>query len=205
MSDVAHALAQLFRAIAPLGDEPLRRLAAATTVRRFDTNAWLLRGGDRAELCFLLTKGLVRELYVAEDGGEHTRSFVAEHQLTGSLLDLLSGAPSITFIQALELTETLAFRYDTFNELCAQFVELLVIARITAERLYVKKARREHEMLALTADQRYGRWLETNPTLAARVSQRHLASYLGIRPEHLSRLRTARSSTRSAPATREKK
>jgi CRP-like cAMP-binding protein len=67
-----------------------------------------------------------------------------------------------------------------------------VLARRNAEALYVRKAQREHEMLALPAAERYARWRREQPELDARVSRRQLASYLGITPEHLSRLRRAR-------------
>jgi CRP-like cAMP-binding protein len=62
----------------------------------------------------------------------------------------------------------------------------------SAEALYVKKTRREYEMLALPAAERYRRFRESEPRLDARVTRRHLASYLGITPEHLSRLAAAR-------------
>jgi CRP/FNR family transcriptional regulator, anaerobic regulatory protein len=180
------------RDLAPVGDAAIDALLERTVERAFDAGAWLLRAGERAEWCFLIARGLVRELYVDEAGQEHTRSFLAEGHVTGSLLDLLSGAPSITWIQALEPTATLAWRYRDFNALAERFAELHVVARRQAEGLYVRKTRREHEMLALSASERYTRWLASHRGLDARVSRRHLASYLGVSPEHLSRLRRAR-------------
>ncbi len=143
----------------------------------------------------------MRELYVDEAGREVTRVFVDAGQTTGSLLDLLSGEPSVTFIQALEPTETVAVRYRDFDALTARFAELQLAARRIAEALYVRKARREHEMLALSAAERYARFVREQPTLDARISRRHLASYLGVTPEHLSRLAGARDRSRRRPAT----
>jgi CRP-like cAMP-binding protein len=57
------------------------------------------------------------------------------------------------------------------------------------ERLYLLKSEREYELLALDAEQRYRAFQARYPGLEARVTQRHVASYLGITPEHLSRLR----------------
>jgi CRP-like cAMP-binding protein len=189
------ALAASFLRLSP--HEAVAALAARTTTKRFAAGDFLLRGGERAELVFFVVRGLVRELYVGDDGREHTRSFVAEGQPTGSLLDLLSGAPSVTWIQALEETATLAFRYAEFEALCERYPALHLEARRHVEALYVKKARREHEMLALSAAARFQRWREVAPGLDARVSRRHLASYLGVTPEHLSRLtRAAREAAR---------
>src|SRR5262245_49387124 len=93
------------RSIAPLDARELAAVFALCTTARFDAGTWILRGGERAEHCYFILRGLVRELYVGENGEEHTRVFVRERQITGSLLDLLSGAPSVTWIQALERTE----------------------------------------------------------------------------------------------------
>jgi CRP-like cAMP-binding protein len=133
----------------------------------------------------------VREFYLGEAGEEHTRAFIEAGQMTGSLLDLLSGLPAVTCVQALEATSTVAWRYRDFEAQAERFPELQRLARRHAERLYVKKTRREHEMLALPAAERYARFREENPALDARVSQWQVASYLGITPEHLSRLRRA--------------
>lgn len=199
---------QVFRAaltrLGPVSPAAFSALSAICAPRSFAAGQHLLRAGDRATLSFFLVRGLVRELYVGEDGAEHTRSFVREHQTTGSLLDLLSGAPAVTFIEALEPTDTVAFPYAGFDALCARHPDLGHLARRNAEAVYVRKARREHEMLALTAADRHARWLAENAALDARVSRRHLASYLGITPEHLSRLRhpgaARRRSTRRGSA-----
>ncbi|MFZ5469873.1 MAG: Crp/Fnr family transcriptional regulator [Myxococcota bacterium] len=184
-------LAQVLPRVIPASDDAVRAIAALVTRATFPRDAWLLRAGDRAEWCHLVISGLVRELYVDDDGVEHTRCFLAEGAVTGSLLDLLSSGPAVTWIQALEPTTTLRWRYADFDALCARHRDLDTFARRLAESLYVRKARREYELLALGAAARYARWCREEATLDGRVSRRHLASYLGITPEHLSRLRRA--------------
>jgi CRP-like cAMP-binding protein len=182
------------RRLAPLSERETRAIAPLLRPYSVPEGGWLLRAGERAEHSYFVLEGLVRELYVSEDGTEHTRVFVPEGQVTGSLLDLLSGEPSVTHIQALEPTSGLYLRYRALEALSATEPGIERLLRRSAEALYLRKARREHAMLALSAAQRYQQWLGEHPELDARVSRRHLASYLGVTPEHLSRLARARRS-----------
>ena len=183
-----HDLFHRLTAIGPLTPGATTAFEAILVPKSFRKGDWLLRGGDRAKLCFFVARGLVRELYVGSEGREHTRAFLAEGGFTGSLVDLISRQPAITWIQALEPTETLAFSYGAFTQLCGEYPCLQFVARRFVEDLYVRKVTREHELLAMSARQRYQRWSLDGSVLDGRVRRRHLASYLGVTPEHLSRL-----------------
>ena len=175
----------LFNGLPAAAIEAIERCAAA---RHFGAGDLLLEGGTRAEWLHVLECGLVREFYVTAAGVEHTRVFVSAGGVTGSLLDLTSGAPSVTWIQALEPTRTLAIRYAEFNALAARHRELESLARALAQSLAIRKTKREHEMLALSAHERLAIWRAENPGLDGRITRRLLASYLGITPVHLSRI-----------------
>jgi len=190
--DAAEGFLRTAERVAPLSKEAAREIANLLEPRTFVTGSYLLRSGERAEWCHYLAAGIVRELYVAADGAEHTRSFIAEGDVTGSLIDLLSGQPSITFIEAIEETSTLAFRHRDLEQIAVRHPEVQLLMRRWAEQLYVRKTRREHDMLALTAAVRHANWLAQYGPIDKRVRRRDLASYLGITPEHLSRLRRRR-------------
>jgi CRP-like cAMP-binding protein len=189
------AFFDVIRRLSPVSRDVFQKLAAISAPRSFAPGAFLLRAGERAVWSHFVVSGLVRELYVTPEGKEHTRTFVAGGQFTGSLCDLLSDRPSITLIEALEPTETLTWRYAEGDALCDRHPALAQVARRQAELLYLRKVQREYEMLALPAAARYRAWLDKSPGLDARISRRHLASFLGVTPEHLSRLRRCRDVT----------
>jgi CRP-like cAMP-binding protein len=188
-NDLTRSLSR-FGELAPAA---IAALPSVLTPRKFQRDKWLLRGGDRAQFLFFIRRGLVRELYIDAAGAEHTRTFLREGSFTGSLVDLISGRPAITWIQALEPTLTLAVLYSDFTRLCDEHPSLQRAARRFVEDLYVRKVSREYQLQALSARERYNLWIQDWRSIDSRVRRRDLASYLGMRPEYLSRLRASRA------------
>src|SRR5262249_24083117 len=89
-------LAPSSSALSELTPASILALTSLLTPRAFQKDEWILRGGERAEFLFFIARGLVRELYVDSGGSEHTRTFIREGMLTGSLVDLISRRPAIT-------------------------------------------------------------------------------------------------------------
>lgn len=187
-------LAADVRKLAPVGDEAMVAFMALLEPRGLVARECLLQAGEPAQWCCYVVEGLVREFHIDAQGSEHTRAFADAGHFSGSLLDLLSGQASLSWVQALEPTQTLVFRYTAFDALCMRWPQLNTVARRATEQVYVRKAQREYQLLALSAAERYAQWRLHCPGLDTRVNKRVLASYLGITPEHLSRLRRALAS-----------
>lgn len=189
-------LRQALTALHPVGDDDWALLAPLATAASFARGSALLRPGDPARTVFFVLDGLLREFFVDDQGRTSTRRFARAGDFSGSLADLLSGRPALSAIEAVEDTEVLQVPWARFEDLAQRRPAFERAARRMTERLYLQKTLREHEMLTQRADERYRRFREAHPDLEARVSQHHVASYLGITPVHLSRLRAA---ARSAP------
>jgi len=152
----------------------------------------LLRAGEQATHTGVVLSGLLREYFVMPNGAERTKAFVQAGQCTGSLADLLSSKPSRAFIVAEERTRLVLTSFTTMRAIAERSREWSRFSLRAVEQLFLYKAEREYELLGLDADARYDAFVQRFPGLEARIAARHIASYLGITPVHLSRLRRKR-------------
>lgn len=189
----AEKLAQLRAAVerlAPIEDHVWASIVPFVRVVRMPRGAYFLRAGDRARAFGWVVRGIVRKFYVSTDGREHNAAFTAEGGPFGSYTDLVSGEPSRTSIECLEDVEALVVDWADFEAVCAREPGWHEVVRAVSTKLLETKTARESALLTQDAEARYARLLATSPDLVARVPAYHLASYLGMRPEHLSRVRS---------------
>ena len=176
------------RALAPFEDDELAPARAALQVRTLARGEVYLSAGARASRVGLVRIGVLREFYPMGDARERTRAFGVSGDFAGSLSDLLNGGPSRTEVVAVRASRVLELPWALVVELTQSGAWHALLDRVVT-RLYLAKSEREYELLGLDALARYDRFRERFPTLERHVAQRHVASYLGITPEHLSRLR----------------
>jgi CRP-like cAMP-binding protein len=128
--------------------------------------------------------------YVDRDGNEYTKSFCAENSFVAAYSALLLEQPSRLFIQALEDTKLLIADYSAYRVLSENHACWQALNCKIAEFLFIKKEKRESALLLDDAKTRYLSFQEEYPGLETRIRQHHIASYLGITPVTLSRIRT---------------
>ena len=181
-------------AISPLSEADLAEALALARPRELRPRQYLLRAGELATEVAVVVHGLMREHFVMSDGTERTKAFVPEGHPTGSLADVLSAVPSRAFIVAEEPTRVLVANFADTLALAEHCEGFRRYGERLTQRVLLVKAEREYELLGLDAQARYQAFLSRYPGLEARVAARHVASYLGITPVHLSRLRRRRRS-----------
>jgi CRP-like cAMP-binding protein len=191
-SDERRLLTSYVQSIAPLEPADLDLLLALTRQQDLDRGECFLRAGEYATQGCVVVSGLLREYFVLNNGTERTRAFVCEGNGTGSLADLVSKQPATAFIVAEEPVHALVMDFDAVRELTERSAAWLRWSVRLLELAFLEKAQRENQLLGMAADQRYAVFAETFPGLEARVAAKHIASYLGITPVHLSRLRQKR-------------
>ncbi len=155
----------------------------------------LLEVGDHVTFAGVVLSGVLREVFIDADGEERTFSF--EGDLVSSWSDVLAQRPSRTRIEALSDAEVQLYDVASIRALEPAAPDLRHVLRLIAESLYLRKADREFELLTLSASQRYDALLARLPLIEERVQLQHIASYLGITPVYLSRLRRRRRALRT--------
>jgi CRP-like cAMP-binding protein len=173
-------------------DFPGAELAKARRVFRpvaVPRGALLTRAGEWPDRVAFIVAGLVRLVYATSDGTERTYGFRAENQLACAYSAVLRGERAQTSIEALERSSVLVTSRAAFDELTAGhrcWREL--IARLT-EDLYLQQEARQRELLLDDAATRYRGFVTGHPGLARRLTQAQIASYVGVTPVALSRIR----------------
>lgn len=191
MNHSLHDFHKALNAINPLTAEAMSAIDQLAAHRTVKAGAHLLRAGERAVRVIFLNRGLLREYYIDATGNETTRRFCQAGQFSGSLSDLLSSAPAISSIDVLEAADIIELDWKVVDSLAEQVPSVMKLMRRFAEILYVRKMRREFEMLTLSAAERYRNFAAESPDLDERLPRHLIASYLGITAVHLSRLSAA--------------
>ncbi len=182
-------LDRVARAVAPLAPQA-GPLAAASEARTYAKGADLLRAGDVAEHLYFVHRGLLRYYFVdPESGDERTGQFFDEGQVYTDAASFIAGIPATQSVQALERTEVLRIPRTAIYAAYHADPAMERFGRLMLEEALVGAQRRAANLLRLTADERYRAFEQTRPEVARRVPQYLIASYLGITPEALSRIR----------------
>lgn len=135
-----------------------------------------------------INQGMMR-MYYAGEQREITTGFVVDGEYISEYESFLTQQPSKYYIEAFEDSELLVFTYEDLQYLYQQKLVYSEVGRKIAEKLFIMISQQVSAMMMYSAEERYLQLVQTNSPLLQRIPQYMLASYLGITPEHLSRIR----------------
>lgn len=186
-----HELLTYLNHISPLKDNTRAALLPLFSPMRLKKNELFARGRAYAQQIGFLKKGIMRAFLVNEAGKEYTKQFFVDQSLVGAYTSLVSKRPNQIAQQALTDCELWVANFSEIEKLFGKFHDLERLGRKIAEGYFQEKEQKEIEMALLDAHKRYALMRERFPTLEALVPQYHIASYLGITPTQLSRIRNS--------------
>ena len=170
-----------------LTEEEKKAILSLDLFRSVKKGTVLLNEGQKSKDSYFVLKGCIRTYYVL-DGEEKTTAFYTEMEaLTPPCV--ISKTPSEYYISCIEDTILTVSNSDMEVEVNSKFPNFEIMCRILSEELLAKQRIDFDEFKTSSPEQRYLNLLQKRPDLIQRVPQHQLASYLGIKPQSLSRLR----------------
>lgn len=156
--------------------------------RLYKKGEFFLEEGRICKQVGFVTKGLMR-YYINHDGEEKTYAFSQENQFVCNYESFLPQKPSSKIIQALEDSVVLTISHHDLQLLYANVREGERFGRLAIEAVFVQLLQDISSLYTETPEIRYERFLTLHADLQQRISQYHIASFVGVKPQSLSRIR----------------
>ncbi|MBT1704932.1 Crp/Fnr family transcriptional regulator [Chryseosolibacter indicus] len=177
-----------------LSDAELDQIRTVSIVKKLRKKQYLLQEGDVWRYHAFVADGFLRTFSVDEKSNEHIMNFSPENYWTGDRASLSSGNPSRFYIEALEDSAVVLITDQNFQGLCKRIPQLNELVNAILHRSFIVSQDRIHSSIALSAEEKYHHFLEKYPGISNRVPQHMIASFIGVTPETLTRIR--RNSTK---------
>jgi CRP-like cAMP-binding protein len=175
--------------ISPMSEALSEKIRSIARVRSYKKGELILREGEVCNNASMIVEGLVR-LYYLNEGKDITSRLLEEGLIINSWLSYYKQQPSNEFIEAAEDSVLVCLDYNDIQKTYIEFPESNIIGRKETEYAFYLSERRTQMLRKHTAEEKYKYFLENHPTLLQRVPLKHIASYLGMNEETLSRVRS---------------
>lgn len=150
---------------------------------------YILQEGQVCKYEYFVLKGCLRSFYINEDTTEHTTMFAPEGWWSGNLKSFVRNTSSDFYLEAIEPSTVLRLSKLNLEKLYQKVPKFERYFRILLQNRLLATQDRINHHLSFSATERYDKFLREYPKLVQRVPQKYIASYLGITPTYLSRLR----------------
>ncbi|AQA18055.1 hypothetical protein BST95_07175 [Halioglobus japonicus] len=154
-----------------------------------DAGEFLIHAGDVSDTLYVVNTGLVRLFYTTPEGRERNKSFIRAGQIAGPVSAAISGGAAPFSIECLEPVEAISFHLNDLLDAADQNLQIARLYRVFLTEAFLRNQQREAVLLTCNAEERYQWLLANEPDLSDRVTQGHIASYLGIDAVSLSRIK----------------
>ena len=180
----------LLKKFADFDEQELDRIVGFFKPKSVKKNSSLLQEGSVSREFYYIHTGGIRTFFIDKKGYEKTRYIMLDNHIGTTLSSFISQKPSFEFIEALDDTDLLAINYQDFYRLNREIDNWKTFYQKILELAYSFQNRKIESLVTLTAKQRYEQLLKESPVFIQRLTNKVLASYLDMREETLSRLKS---------------
>lgn len=159
-------------------------------VQKIPAKTTLLESGDVSKYQYIISKGCLRLFIIKEDGNEVTVQFFFENQMVASMESAFTGKPGRMYLESIEDSEVIIARLKDWKELFVRYPEYNQVLILFLQKRLLYYADLYASFILKTPEQRYEKLVNENPEIIERVPHYYIASYLGITPVSLSRIRS---------------
>lgn len=150
----------------------------------------ILEQGEICRYVYFIVEGCLQVYVIDKNGNESTREFYVEDQWVTDIFGFQHQTPSGEFIKGVEPCKLLRIHYDSFQQLSQQAPQFSAIYRQILEVSYNNTVYRVNTLMSMDALDRVKWLMDNKPKIMARLSSKLIASYLGISPETMTRLKS---------------
>ena len=186
-------ISKLKRSI-PLTSEAEEYLYAISKVKTFAKGETLITQGQSVNKTYFVTDGCLRSYCIDKNGKEHTLQFAIKEWWISDFIAIYDNEPATLTIECITDSTVIEFKSEELANIFTPFPEFEVFQRKNLEKHVVSLHKRILNQLQLTAPERYDLFLEQYPNIEQHTPNHHIASYLGITQQSLSRIRAEKVS-----------
>ncbi|MFN8299368.1 MAG: Crp/Fnr family transcriptional regulator [Chitinophagales bacterium] len=183
-----HKLLAYFQRIMPLSTEEVEGIVATMTIRQYKKGTVLLREGQISTEVYFVLEGCVRQYYLV-DGEEKTNNFFTEEQWVISMNSFNQNIPSNHYLDCCMDCWLVVGNREKEEDLYKKFPRLETVSRRVMMQVFADQQELMASYATDSAEQRYLKLLKFRPDLLQKIPQYQIASYVGVKPESLSRIR----------------
>lgn len=173
----------------PLTEAEQSLIKTYLSVKKIRKKQYLLQEGDVCKTIAFVEKGLLRSYSVDDNGTEHIMQFACEGWFISDLFSFLTADAATYNIEAVEDSELVLISKSANEELMNKCTKYESFSRILMTGAYIALQKRINSLMSFTLEERYETFIKQYPNIARRVPQHMIASYIGLTPETLSRVR----------------
>jgi len=149
-----------------------------------------IKPGDEAHFTYFVLKGILRSYTIDDNGTVHILSFATPGWWVADMYSYLTGKPAVLYVDVMEDCDVLILQRNDAERLFTEVPKLERFFRILTENNLIANQQRILDKMALTAEERYEKFLQKYPDIINCLPQKYIASFIGVTPEFFSKMKS---------------